>query len=168
MKSSPLITVVKKLPHTTGQSVNGKDLLTRTIVHIDEIVSAPTMKQFTHALQHVPGVLVVESDGSPNDLLVLHDESVPTKSFVLAAVERGIRAHIAARAESAITSDDATLTREKLLAMYSLSATMVLISILISVEIFYPNSLEKTWLVASASTALWVLIVFKTTNKQHL
>ncbi len=167
MKSSPLITTIKRLPHDSGNSLSGKDLLTRTIVHIDETVSALSMTQFTHALQHVPGVLVVESDGSPNDLLVLHDESVPTKSFVLAAVERGIRAHIAARGGNAITSDDATLNREKVLAMYSLSATMVLISILISVEIFYPNSLEKTWLVASVSTVLWMLIVFKTTQKQH-
>lgn len=167
MNSSPLITAMKRLPHDSGNSLSGKDLLTRTIVHIDETVSALSMTQFTHALQHVPGVLVVESDGSPNHLLVLHDESVPTKSFVLAAAERGIRVHIDARGESAVTSDDAALNREKVLAMYSLSATMALISMLISVEILYPKSLEKTWLVASASTALWVLIVFKTTKKQH-
>src|SRR5277367_3082644 len=74
----------------------GVDLLTRTIIKIDGSMTAPAISRVVQALQHVPGVLLVEADAASACAIVAHDPAVKPEWLLAAVLGAGERATIVA------------------------------------------------------------------------
>lgn len=138
-----------------GQS---PDALTRTTLQMDSGMSNPSLARVIAALQHVPGVLLAEANGSTARAIVAHDAAVPAASLLAAVVGAGAHAKIltgpgrpAVRVATGLQLQSVR-TRRLVMVAAAIFLPLALVDILL------PNMVEKNWLLPVFITALWVFI----------
>jgi len=142
------------------QSARG-DLLTRTTLRLGSGPAPLAIEQVIRALQRVPGVLTVEADAAGASALVAHDAAVPLTSLVAAASMAGAAAKVTGDVRGLPLSAATTILPKSTGRAHLRFIAVAAILGVIIIDIAFPNSPEKRWLLLAPVAVIWAFVVFK-------
>ncbi len=131
------------------------DLLTRTTLELDGILSASSIAQAIHALQRVPGVLLAELGATGTSATVAHDAAVPAASLLAAVASAGVHAKIVGGTAVAVNGGDAA-ARQQLRVRRLIIVAAAAFAAVTLIDTFVPDSPGKHWFVPLFISAIWV------------
>ncbi len=152
--TTPTIALSTSMPAPAGV-----DLLTRTTLQIDRILSAPLIAQLTLALQHVPGVLLADVDAVSARASIAHDSGVPTASLLAAAAGAGAFAHVVADAPAPDSLGCAPARPRYLRDRRLLTIAAALFVALAVIDALIPALAARDGLLVALSLAFWVFFL---------
>jgi Cu+-exporting ATPase len=146
---------------SSGPSAYGADLLTRTILQIDGVMSITSIAQVTRALQRVPGVLLAEVNAASARATVAHDDAVTTASLLAAAAGAGVRAEIVAGPPAAAPTGGAALEPRLNWNRYLRILTVAGFAAFAVTGMLVPGVADKHWLLPAVISSLWLVFLAK-------
>jgi hypothetical protein len=146
---------------SASQSARG-DLLTRTTLRLAGGSQPSAIDKVIQALQRVPGVLTVEADATGANALVAHDAAVPLPSLVAAAGFAGATASVVGEVRGPTPSvATAPLLGSMVPAQHLRAVAVAAILAVFIVDIAFPYSPEKRWLVLVPLAVMWMFVMYK-------
>jgi hypothetical protein len=146
-------------PPSSLPALAGVDLLTRTTLQIEGVMSAPTIAQLTLALQRVPGVLLAAVDAASARASIAHDSGVPAASLLAAAATAGAMAHVVAdtRAPEPAGVAPARLRNRRNRQLLTVAAALFVA--LAVIDALIPALAARDGLLVALSLSLWVFFL---------
>lgn len=132
------------------------DMLTRTTLRFGRGFAASSIGQVVVALQRVPGVLTVEADAVNAQALVAHDGAVPFESLFAAANSIGGVAAVVTD-PCAATANPVLYGKHRRIKSVAVAAILAVVVI----DLTFPNTPEKRWLLMVPAAVLWAFIMIE-------
>lgn len=145
--------------HDPGEG--GVDLLTRTTLQVDGVLSIPLIASVTRALQRVPGVLLAEVNAASSRAIVAHDAAVPTASLVAAAAAAGVHAEIVGETRTAGNGGSHAVRLHDVSNRNAQTVAGIVFLMLCAIDLVLPESAGKYRLLIALTILLWFFFLAK-------